>query len=156
MNKPILDSRREVAKAIVRAFPGGPESAAARLGYDNLKRFENHLYETAGSKPLSDGELSALESDTGTTYLPDYLCAQYSGVFVKLPDTGELDNVCLHERSLLTSAKRGQVDQLIIQSLLNGGEIDDNEAREILAVHAKHMASRHEYVSSVIALNKAK
>jgi len=156
MNKPILDNRREVAKAIVRAFPGGAECAAARLGYENLKRFENHLYENAGSKPLSDAELYVLESETGTSYLPDYLCARYGGVFVRLPDTEALDNVCLHERALMTSAKRGQVDQLIIQSLLNGGEIDDAEAREILAVHAKHMAARHEYVNSVIALNKAK
>lgn len=156
MNKRFLDNRRKVAKAIVRTFPGGSECAAARLGYETVKRFENHLYENAGSRPLSDGELYALESDTGSTYLPDYLCAQYGGVFVKLPQPGELDNVCLHERALMTAAKRGQVDQLIIQSLLNGGEIDDDEAREILAVHAKHMAARHEYVNSVIALNKAK
>lgn len=49
-----------------------------------------------------------LEQTTGTTHLPDYICALYGGVFVPMPEQGELDNVELFERALNTQAKRGR------------------------------------------------
>ncbi|WP_432669796.1 YmfL family putative regulatory protein [Pseudomonas aeruginosa] len=85
----------------------------------------------------------------------DYICAMYGGVFVRTPEAGDLDNVDLHHRSLRTAVKRGRVDQMIALAL-EDGEISADEAKEILALHAKHMAARHEEVRAVLELHRAK
>ncbi len=154
MKTPVLETRRKVMTTVANAYPGGRDCAAARLGIP-LKRLENQMYETAGVKPLSDGDLYVLEQEMGTSYLPDYICAMYGGVFVRTPEAGDLDNVDLHHRSLLTAVKRGRVDQMIALAL-EDGEISAEEAKEILALHAKHMAARHEEVRAVLELHRAK
>ncbi|WP_304363207.1 YmfL family putative regulatory protein, partial [Pseudomonas citronellolis] len=83
MKRNILDSRRKVVQAIIGAYPGGRECAATRLGLD-LKKFDNHAYESAGSRPLTDEQLHVLEQDANTTYLPEYLAQLYNGMFVPL------------------------------------------------------------------------
>lgn len=54
-----------------------------------------------------------------------------------------------------TAVKRGRVDQMIALAL-EDGEISADEAKEILALHAKHMAARHEEVRAVLELHRAK
>ncbi|TBU79100.1 hypothetical protein DNK10_00090 [Pseudomonas daroniae] len=137
--------------AVITAFPGGRESAAARLGLP-LKKLDNHLYENAGSQPLTDAQVHQLEQQTGTAFLPDYICNLYGGVFVAMPERGELDNLELYARSLSTTHKRGLVDQLIAQSL-DDGVIDEAEVQAILAAHRKHIAARHSEVAAVIVLH---
>lgn len=84
MKRPILETRRQVMSAVVAAYPGGRDCAAARLGFP-VKKLDNHLYENAGSQPLTDDQLHRLEEQAGTTQLPDYICALYGGVFVAMP-----------------------------------------------------------------------
>ncbi|WP_208738769.1 YmfL family putative regulatory protein [Phytopseudomonas daroniae] len=148
---PVLETRRQVMSAVITAFPGGRESAAARLGLP-LKKLDNHLYENAGSQPLTDAQVHQLEQQTGTAFLPDYICNLYGGVFVAMPERGELDNLELYARSLSTTHKRGLVDQLIAQSL-DDGVIDEAEVQAILAAHRKHIAARHSEVAAVIVLH---
>ena len=150
MKKHLLETRREVMKAVTSEFAGGQACAAAHLGI-KPKRLQNQVYETAGCTPLSDTEIQALEAVTGTTHLPDYICAMYGGVFVRLPEE-DMDSVDLYGLSVMTSAKRGKVDMLIAAALADG-EIDSAEAAEILAVHHKHIAARHEQVKATIALH---
>ena len=152
MKRPILETRRQVMSAVVSAFPGGRECAAARLGLP-VKKLDNHLYENAGSQPLSDTQLQQLEQQAGTTHLPDYICALYGGVFVQLPDAAELDNIDLFERSLHTATKRGKVDSLLVR-FLEDGQLDDKEIKRILAAHRKHIAARHAEVFAVITLHR--
>ena len=154
MNSPVLETRRAVVIEVAKRYPGGQVCASARLSLD-LKRFKNQVYESAGVVPLSDEEIYVLESEQGTTHLPDYICAMYGGVFVRLPEVGDLDNVDMHQRTLRTSVKRGRVDQLLAQAL-EDGEITAVEASEILALHAKHLAARHEEVTAFIELHKSK
>ncbi|WDG45685.1 YmfL family putative regulatory protein [Pseudomonas chlororaphis] len=154
MKSPVLETRRAAVIAAANAISGGLPCAAAFLGED-FKRFKNRIYESAGVKPLTDDEVCVLETESQTTFLPDYLCAMYGGVFVRLPDSEALDNVDMHHRSLRTAVKRGRVDQMIALAL-EDGEIDAAEAKEILALHAKHMAARHEEVNAVIELHKAR
>lgn len=152
MTRQILDSRRKVLSAVIAAFPGGRECAAPRLGLE-LKRFDNRLYENAGHRPLADDEIHALEQLAGTSYLPDYLCGLYGGVFVPMPDAERLDNVELLERALTTTAKRGRVDTLILKAL-DDGEIDEAELAEIVHAHRLHIAARHEEVGAIITLHR--
>lgn len=152
MKRPILDSRRKVLSAVIAAFPGGRECAAAHLGMEP-KRFDNRLYENAGHKPLSDDEIHALEQLAGTTYLPDYLCGLYGGVFVPMPAAEELDNIDLYARAITTAVQRGQVDKLIADALRDS-VIDEAELAEIIAAHRQHIAARHAEVGAVITLHR--
>lgn len=149
MKKQLLETRREVMKMVTSEFGGGQACAAAHLGI-KPKRLQNQVYETAGCMPLSDVEIHALESVTGTTRLPDYVCAMYGGVFVPLPEVDQ-DNLDMYSRAISTQTARGKVD-LMIQQALADGEIDAAEAAEIMAVHSKHVAARHAEVKAVIAL----
>ncbi|MCV6429390.1 YmfL family putative regulatory protein [Pseudomonas aeruginosa] len=151
MKRNFLDSRRKVVQAIIGAFPGGRECAAARLGMD-LKKFDNHAYESAGSRPLTDEQLRVLEQDAGSTFLPEYLASLYGGMFVQLPDPESLDNLSLYSRSVRASVKRGAVD-LIIEKALEDEVIEPAEAKLILKAHADYMAERHGEVLSVIAVH---
>jgi hypothetical protein len=155
MKSPVLDTRRKAVIASANAFPGGLAYASDFLGEENLKRFKNRIYESAGVRPLTDDEVCTLETEARTTFLPDYICAMYGGVFVRLPEVGDLDNVDMHQRSLRTSVKRGRVDQFLALAL-EDGEITAAEAAEILALHAKHLAARHEEVTALIELHKSK
>ncbi|WP_330113943.1 YmfL family putative regulatory protein [Pseudomonas sp. JS3066] len=150
MSKRLLDTRREVMKAVTREFPGGHDCAATLLSL-KPKRLANQVYETAGCTPLSDLEIFALEQVTGTHHLPDYVCQLYGGVFMPLPVVEELDNVDLHSRSIDAAAKRGKVDMLIAEFLADG-VIDKEEAEEILAVHRKYLAARSSEVHATLAL----
>lgn len=152
MKREILDSRRQVMSLVVNNYPGGRECAAARLGLP-LKRMENQVYENAGHQPLNDAQLHLLEQATGTTHLPDYICALYGGVFVPMPAEGELDNLDLYSRALATSSQKGLVDLLIAQALADG-QLDEAELAEIVAAHRKHIATRHAEVGAVITLHR--
>jgi hypothetical protein len=152
MKHDILDSRRQVMSTVVTSYPGGRECAAARLGLP-LKRLDNQVYEQNGVMPLSDTQLHMLELETGTTHLPDYICALYGGVFVPMPNAEALDNIELYIRSLRTDVSRGKVDHLITQAL-DDGLIDEAELAEIVAAHRQHIAARHAEVGAVITLHR--
>jgi hypothetical protein len=141
-----------VVSAIIQAFPGGRECAAAHLGLE-LKKFDNHAYENAGTRPLADEQLHALEQIAGTTHLVDYLCGLYGGVFVAMPRAEQLENIDLYTRTMATTVKRGQVDALILKAL-GDGEIDEAELAEIIAAHRQHIAARHAEVGAVITLHR--
>jgi hypothetical protein len=151
MKRPILETRRQVMRAVVAAYPGGRECAAPRIGLE-LKKLDNHVYENAGSQPLTDDQLHHLEEQTGTTHLPDYICAMYGGVFVAMPSADALDNIDLYTRSLDTDVKEGRVDQMIANAL-DDGRIDEAELAQIIAAHRAHIAARHCEVNAVITLH---
>lgn len=154
MKRTVLESRRQVMSAVVCDYPGGRECAAARLGLP-IKKLDNHVYESAGSRPLSDDQLHQLEQEAGTTHFPDYVAALYGGVFVPVANPDELDNIELYERCMKTAVKRGAVDKIIAGALANG-EIDEGEAKAILDAHRQHMAARHSEVHAVILLHRAR
>lgn len=150
--RPVLDSRRKVMSALINAFPGGRECAAARLGLE-LKKFDNQAYESVGHRPLTDDQIYLLEQTAGTTFLPDYICRMYGGVFVATPDAEELDNLDLYALGLRTQVRRGEVDKIIAKAL-EDGHIDEADMAEIIAAHREHIAARHEEVGAVITLHR--
>ncbi|WP_273228715.1 YmfL family putative regulatory protein [Pseudomonas kuykendallii] len=151
-SRPVLDSRRQVLSAVIAAYPGGREGAAALLGID-LKKFDNRLYENPGHRPLTDDQIRQLERVTGTTFLADYMCGLYGGVFVAMPDDTPLDNLDLYVRSLATDVAEGRVDQIIAKAL-EDGRLDEGELADIVAAHRQHIAARHSEVGAVITLHR--
>lgn len=147
-----LDTRKKVMSAVCTAFAGGIECAATFLGYARAKQLENRIYGSAGSAPMTDSEIHALEHEQGTTHLPDYICAMYGGVFVALPDS-TATHADLFELSFATSTARGAVD-LLIKKALEDGEIDDAEGAVILEAHRKHIAARVAEVGGMIVAHQ--
>jgi hypothetical protein len=152
MTRKVLDSRRQVMSTVVCAYPGGRECAAARLGLP-VKRLDNQVYESNGCQPLTDAQLHLLEQETATSYLPDYICALYGGVFVPMPESTPLENLDLYARALATDVAEGKVNQIIAQALRDG-RLDEAELAEIVAAHRQHIATRHAEVSAVITLHR--
>jgi hypothetical protein len=151
MKRPVLASRKDVVSAIICAYPGGRLYAAAELGMP-VKKFDNQAYENAGSRPLSDEHLHRLEEIAGTSYLPDYIAAKYSGIFVPLTAATDLDNVELYNRSVKAAAKRGAVDQIIAHAL-DDGVIKPYEAQAIIQSLMNYMSARYAEVLATIQLH---
>ncbi|MDT4889460.1 hypothetical protein FQZ97_1261560 [compost metagenome] len=76
----------------------------------------------------------------------------YQGVFVPMPEVGELDNVDLYARSIKTEVKEGRVGQIIAKALADQ-RISQAEADDILAAHREHLAALAEEVRAVITLH---
>lgn len=155
MKSPVLETRRAAVIAAANAVSGGLPCAAAFLGEENFKRFKNRIYESAGVKPLTDDEVCVLETESKTSFLPDYICSMYGGVFVRLPEAGQLDNVDLYQRALAASSQRGELDHMVAMAL-EDGEIDAAEAKKIRALHTKYLSASLEAVAAVIELHKAR
>ncbi|MGO4366663.1 YmfL family putative regulatory protein [Pseudomonas sp. PAB10] len=154
MKSPVLETRKEAMREIIRSYPDGREGAAARLGM-KVKKFDNHAYESAGCSPLSDAQVYMLEQTSGTSHFPNYVAQMYGGLFVPVADPETLDNVELYARSVQVSAKRGCVDQAIAKAL-EDGSINEEEAEIILNAHNLHMAARHAEVLAAIDLYRIK
>ncbi|KAA0983744.1 YmfL family putative regulatory protein [Pseudomonas sp. ANT_J28] len=154
MKSPVLETRKETMREIIRSYPNGREGAAARLGM-KVKKFDNHAYESAGCSPLTDAQVYMLEQASGTIHFPNYVAQMYGGLFVAVADPETLDNVELYARSVQVSAKRGCVDQAIARAL-EDGSINEEEAEIILNAHNLHMAARHAEVLAAIDLYRAK
>lgn len=155
MKSPVLETRRAAVIAAANAVSGGLPCAAAFLGEEDFKRFKNRIYESAGVKRLTDDEVCVLETQAKTTFLPDYICGMYGGVFVRLPETEQVDNVDLYQRSLHESVLRGDMDRFVEQALADG-EMDEGEAKRYRSLHAKYITASLEKVGAVIALHKAR
>ncbi|WP_338444762.1 YmfL family putative regulatory protein [Pseudomonas sp. LTR0] len=150
MKTTVLENLRQVVSAVVCAYPGGRECAAAQLGFQ-LKQFDNRVYENAGSRPLSYDQIHQLEQVANTTHLPEFIARLYGGMFVPLTKTEDLDNVELFRRSLKTDAKLGHIDQLIVASI-EDGVIEAGEAMAIIHALTRYFAARTAEVAATIQL----
>ena len=120
-----------------------------------VKKFDNHAYQSAGCRPLTDAQIYQLEQVAGTTHYPSYIAGIYGGMFVPIAEPDSLDNVEMYTRCVKTAAKRGTVDQIIAQAL-EDGVINQVEADAILKADSLHMAARHAEVLAVIQLHASK
>lgn len=154
MKNSVLKTRRQVVSAIICAYPGGRECAAARIGL-SLKKFDNHAYENNNSRPLTDDQIHQIELEAGTTHLPEYIAAMYGGMFVPVAEPESLDNVEMYARCVEAAAKKGTVDQIIAKAL-EDGTINDAEAEAILHADTLHLAARHAEVLALIQLHASK
>ena len=154
MNCRILGAHKEAMSAII-CSAGGRENAAARLNMKTVKKFDNHAYQSAGCRPLTDAQIYQLEQVAGTTHYPSYIAGIYGGMFVPIAEPDSLDNVEMYTRCVKTAAKRGTVDQIIAQAL-EDGVINQVEADAILKADSLHMAARHAEVLAVIQLHASK
>ncbi|POD92320.1 YmfL family putative regulatory protein [Pectobacterium odoriferum] len=141
---------KETIKAMCKAYPGGRSAMAGALGM-SLVQFNNNLYEKNGCRFFEIHELEAMEDISGTSLLAEYFAKRRGALLVDVPTFEDLDHVELYSRSVRTAAKRGQVDQMI-QKAIEDGVIDEDESREIMSLHNKHLAAREAEIRSILAL----
>ncbi|MDY4323144.1 YmfL family putative regulatory protein [Pectobacterium brasiliense] len=141
---------KETIKAMCKAYPGGRSAMAGALGM-KLEQFNNNLYEKNGCRFFEIHELEAMEDISGTSLLAEYFAKRRGALLVDVPTFEDLDHVELYSRSVRTAAKRGQGDQMI-QKAIEDGVIDDDESKEIMSLHNKHLAAREVEIRSILAL----
>ncbi|MFP9227576.1 YmfL family putative regulatory protein [Pectobacterium cacticida] len=141
---------KETIKAMCKTYPGGRSAMAGALGM-TLVQFNNNFYEKNGCRFFEIDELEAMEDLSGTSLLAEYFAQRRGALLVDVPTFDDLDRVELYNRSVYTAARRGQVDQMI-QQAIEDGVIDDCEAQQILALHAKHLAAREAEIRSILSL----
>ncbi|XUA20690.1 YmfL family putative regulatory protein [Citrobacter sp. OP27] len=146
----VEQTKKEVVKAMCKAYPGGREAMAGALGM-TVTQFNNNLYEKNGCRFFEVNELEAMEDISNTSYLADYFAKRRGALLVEMPQMEELDRVDLFSRAMRTSAARGQVDQ-IIENALEDGVIEQYEAQEIREHHRRHLAAREEEIAAIISL----
>ncbi|MCU1787731.1 hypothetical protein CUU54_02520 [Pectobacterium polaris] len=141
---------KETIKAMCKAYPGGRSAMAGALGM-TLVQFNNNLYEKNGCRFFEIHELEAIEDISGTSLLAEYFAQRRGALLVDVPTFEDLDHVELYSRSVRTAAKRGKVDQMI-QKAIEDGVIDEDESREIMILHNKHLAAREAEIRSILSL----
>ncbi|WP_405079669.1 YmfL family putative regulatory protein [Pectobacterium carotovorum] len=141
---------KETIKAMCKAYPGGRSAMAGALGM-STEAFNNNLYEKNGCRFFELHELEAMEDISGTSLLAEYFAQRRGALLVDVPTFDDLDRVELYSRSVHTAAKRGQVDQMI-QKAIEDGVIDEDESREIMSLHNKHLAAREAEIRSILSL----
>lgn len=123
---------------------------AGALGM-STEAFNNNLYEKNGCRFFEIHELEAMEDISGTSLLAEYFAQRRGALLVDVPTFDDLDRVELYSRSVHTAAQRGQVDQMI-QKAIEDGVIDEDESREIMSLHNKHLAAREAEIRSILSL----
>ncbi|POY54823.1 hypothetical protein PB70LOC_04479 [Pectobacterium versatile] len=117
----------------------------------SMVQFNNNLYEKNGCRFFEIHELEAMEDISGTSLLAEYFAQRRGALLVDVPTFEDLDHVELYSRSVRTAAKRGKVDQMI-QKAIEDGVIDEDESREIMSLHNKHLAAREAEIRSILSL----
>ncbi|WP_103863048.1 YmfL family putative regulatory protein [Pectobacterium versatile] len=141
---------KETIKAMCKAYPGGRSAMSGALGM-SMVQFNNNLYEKNGCRFFEIHELEAMEDISGTSLLAEYFAQRRGALLVDVPTFEDLDHVELYSRSVRTAAKRGKVDQMI-QKAIEDGVIDEDESREIMSLHNKHLAAREAEIRSILSL----
>lgn len=141
---------KETVKAMCKAYPGGRQAMAGALGMTPAQ-FNNNLYEKNGCRFFEHHELEAMEDLSGTDLLADYFARRRGALLVDIPKFEDLDQAELFSKAVSTAAHRGHVDQIIAKAL-EDGVIDEQESRDILHFHRKHLAAREEEIRAIIAL----
>lgn len=141
---------KETIKAMCKAYPGGRSAMAGALGM-STEAFNNNLYEKNGCRFFELHELEAMEDISCTSLLAEYFAQRRGALLVDVPKFDDLDHVELYSRSVHTAAKRGKVDQMI-QKAIEDGVIDEDESKEIMSLHTKHLAAREAEIRSILSL----
>ena len=147
-----MESKREVIAAIIEGFPGGKPAAAAVLGM-NIVRFNNHQYESKGSRPFDDDQIYQLEQIAGTTHYANYIARLYEGVYVPRTERDELDSVELESLLMNLCASNGEL-HITISQTTQDGVISKTEEKMINEKRDRALVALHQYIEATKAIYK--
>ncbi len=124
-----MDVRSAVLKMIT-AVNGSWSVAAAYLGMTE-NSLRNRAYETKGQSLTTSDQLS-LQQLSGTTLFAEAIAAASGGTFVKLPESGEIENDSIQTMFNQNYADLGAMFATFTAAIADG-EIDEKERAQLQA-----------------------
>jgi len=143
-----MDTQRAVVNQMIGAFGHGPDALAVAMGLSPAG-LNNRRYCIKGQQ-LSEDELLAMQALSGTRLYAEYIAARSGGVFVALPDAGDVDNDELLEKQQRLVEELGDLTRLLRESIRNDGAIDADERHRLQCEARKLYQLAHELVSVAV------
>lgn len=142
-----MDTQRAVVNQMIGAFGHGPDALAVAMGLSPAG-LNNRRYCIKGQQ-LSEDELLAMQALSGTRLYAEYIAARSGGVFVPLPDAGEVDNDELLNRQLELAEEVGALARLMKDSIRDGS-INAGERSALYEEASKLFRMAHELVGVAV------
>lgn len=143
-----METQRAVVNQMISAFGHGPDALAVAMGLSpaglNNRRF------CIKGQQLHEDELLTMQALSGSTLYAEYIAARSGGVFVALPDCGDVDNDELLEKQQRLVEELGDMTRLLRESIRNDGAIDVDEKRCLQAEARKLYQLAHELVAVAV------
>jgi hypothetical protein len=143
-----METQRAVVNQMIEAFGHGPDALAVAMGLTpaglNNRRF------CIKGQHLREDELLTMQQISGTTLYAAYIAARSGGVFVALPDCGDVDNDELLEKQQRLVEELGDMTRLLRESIRNDGAIDADERAGLQDEVRKLYQLAHELVSVAV------
>lgn len=143
-----MNTQRSVVNQMVQQFGHGPDALAAAMGLSPAG-LHNRRFGIKGQQ-LNEDELLAIQALSQTTLYAEYIAARSGGVFVALPDCGDVDNDELLEKQQRLVEELGEMTRLLRESIRNDGAIDADETRCLQGEARKLYQLAHELVSVAV------
>lgn len=143
-----MNSLREVVTGMIDAFGHGRDAMAAALGM-SPSQFHNRRFGLRGQR-FDEDDYLAMQSLSGSTLYAEYIAARSGGVFVALPDCGDVDNDELLEKQQRLVEEMGDMPRLLRESIRNDGAIDVDEKRCLQTEAGKLYQLAHELVAVAV------
>lgn len=113
---------------MIRAFAGGWDAMAAALGWSR-QGLENRIYELKGQSILVETALQ-MQAFSNTTHFAEAVAKESGGVFLRLPEVGELGRDDLLDRFNEVYAEIGEFSAKFREAVRDN-EIDRSERHDL-------------------------
>ncbi len=143
-----MNSLREVVTGMIEAFGHGRDAMAVALGM-SPSQFHNRRFGLRGQR-FDEDDYLAMQSLSKTTLYVEYLAARSGGVFVALPDCGDVDNDELLEKQQELVEELGVMTHKLRSAIRNDGAIDASEQRDLHAEVSELYRKAHELVAVAV------
>lgn len=122
---------RAAAQHMIKSFPGGWTAMAAAMGLSPAG-LENRVYERKGQS-LSVHESLQMQAFADTSHFAEAIAAASGGVFLKLPELGDIDNEELLAKFNRLYAELGRLSARFSEATADG-VIDGRERAELKGI----------------------
>jgi hypothetical protein len=114
--------------AMIKAYPGGWGAMSGALGMTQ-SALENRIYERKGQAVLVETAMQ-MQAFSGTTLFAESIARASGGVFVKIPEVGEVDNDALLLKFNELHAHLGMLSRRFGE-YTKDGELTEREQRDL-------------------------
>lgn len=122
---------RQSFLGMIKAFPGGWDAMCGALGM-RRDALENRIYERKGQSVCVDTALQ-MQAFSGTTHFAEAIAAVSGGVFVRIPQSSDIDNDALLAKFNALHAQIGLLSLRFSEATADG-EVDKRERADLAAI----------------------
>lgn len=142
-----MSTQREVVNGMLKAFGHGTDAMAIAMGL-NPTQFHNRRYGLR-NQCFEEEHYLAMQSLSGSSLYAEHIARLSGGVFVPLPDVGNVDNDELLNRQLELAEEVGALAKLMKDSIRDGS-INAGERSALYDEASKLFRMAHELVGVAV------